>query len=127
MLQMLYRTAGERVRVRQPETSCRLPPGLNDGDEVTIVSGWDHSYYGVEKDGVTYLVSFMCIPHEHVTIPDGPATSATRGMPDSQNARIAAITVAVFPRGLFRMPSKTYRGEGNRAGTPRANELKRRR
>lgn len=64
-IQMLYRNPGERVRVKQPENSCRLPDGLNEGDEVLIVSGWDHSYYGVEKDGVIYnLVSFMCIPHE---------------------------------------------------------------
>jgi len=78
--QQINRKAGERVRVKQPANSYRLPDGLNPGDEVTIVSGWDHSYYGVERNGVTYLVSFMCIPHEHVTIPDGPATSATRGM-----------------------------------------------
>lgn len=79
-IQMLYRNPGERVRVKQPENSYRLPDGLSEGDEVTIVSGWDHGYYGVERDGVTYdLVSFMCIPHEHVTIPD-PPTSATRGM-----------------------------------------------
>jgi hypothetical protein len=79
---MVYRNPGERVRVEQPVHSYRLPPGLRDGDEVTIVSGLDHGYYAVEKDGVIYeLVSFMCIPHEHVTIPDRPPpTSATRGI-----------------------------------------------
>ena len=79
-VQMIYRNPGDRVRVKQPANSHRLPDGLNEGDEVIIVSGWDHSYYGVEKDGVVYQVSFMCIPHEHVTIPDDPPTSATRAM-----------------------------------------------
>ena len=80
-IQMIHRNPGERVRVKQPENSYRLPDGLNDGDSVVILlPGFESGGYTVEKDGLAYRLSCLCIPHEHVTIPDRPATSATRSM-----------------------------------------------
>ena len=81
MYQQINRKAGERVRVKQPANSYRLPDGLNDGDEVIILApGYHSGGYAVEKDDLAYWVSCLCVPHEHVTLPDGPATSATRAM-----------------------------------------------
>ena len=78
---MINRNAGDRVRVEQPDNSYNLPPGLNDGDEVVILAPGCHGGgYLVEQAGKTYRVASQCVPHEHVTIPDGPPSSATRGM-----------------------------------------------
>jgi len=52
---------GDRVKVKSLETSIHLPLGLNDGDEVTIASDFDHGSYQVEKDGQQFRVDFVCL------------------------------------------------------------------
>lgn len=79
-IQMIFRSPGELVRVKKPGDSYNLPEGLNDGDEVVILSpGYHGGGYLVEQAGKTYRVASQCVPHEHVSIPD-PPTSATRSM-----------------------------------------------
>ena len=52
---------GDRVKAKQSENTFTLPAGLNDGDEVTVVGGWDHASYTVEKDGKRFRLACQCL------------------------------------------------------------------